>query len=63
MGLPWFINPHAALPTIERQWARYKQALAEANQPMPQSRPMILELSIAATRAAEWTRSQAIALY
>src|SRR5436305_4433610 len=50
MGLPWFINPHAALPTIERQWARYKQALAEANQPMPGSRPMILELSVAADR-------------
>jgi alkanesulfonate monooxygenase SsuD/methylene tetrahydromethanopterin reductase-like flavin-dependent oxidoreductase (luciferase family) len=50
MGLPWFINPHAALPTIERQWARYKQALAEANQPMPASRPMILELSLSATR-------------
>jgi alkanesulfonate monooxygenase SsuD/methylene tetrahydromethanopterin reductase-like flavin-dependent oxidoreductase (luciferase family) len=50
MGLPWFINPHAALPTIEAQWARYKQALAEANQPMPEARPMILELSVADTR-------------
>jgi alkanesulfonate monooxygenase SsuD/methylene tetrahydromethanopterin reductase-like flavin-dependent oxidoreductase (luciferase family) len=49
LGVPWFINPHAALPTIERQWARYKQALAEAGTPMPQSRPMILELSVAAT--------------
>src|SRR3982074_670301 len=35
MGLPWFINPHAALPTIERQWQRYKQTLAEANPPRP----------------------------
>ena len=39
MGLSWFINPHAALPTIERQWQRYKQALAEANHPMPAGAP------------------------
>jgi alkanesulfonate monooxygenase SsuD/methylene tetrahydromethanopterin reductase-like flavin-dependent oxidoreductase (luciferase family) len=50
MGLPWFINPHAALPTIERQWERFKQTLAEANQPMPAARPMTIELSVAATR-------------
>jgi alkanesulfonate monooxygenase SsuD/methylene tetrahydromethanopterin reductase-like flavin-dependent oxidoreductase (luciferase family) len=50
MGLPWFINPHAALPTIERQWQRYKQALAEANQPMPSQRPIALELHIGDSR-------------
>jgi alkanesulfonate monooxygenase SsuD/methylene tetrahydromethanopterin reductase-like flavin-dependent oxidoreductase (luciferase family) len=50
MGLPWFINPHAALPTIERQWDRYKQALAEADHEMPAARPIALELSVAPTR-------------
>src|SRR5579885_3637061 len=30
LGYPWFINPHAALPTIERQWGLYKEALAVA---------------------------------
>jgi alkanesulfonate monooxygenase SsuD/methylene tetrahydromethanopterin reductase-like flavin-dependent oxidoreductase (luciferase family) len=50
LGLPWFINPHAALGTIERQWHRYKQALAEANQPMPAARPIGLELHVAPTR-------------
>ncbi len=49
MGLSWFINPHAALPTIERQWQRYKQALAEANHPMPAARPIALELHVAPT--------------
>ena len=49
MGLPWHINPHAALPTIERQWQRYKQALAEADQPMPHTRPICLELHVAPT--------------
>jgi alkanesulfonate monooxygenase SsuD/methylene tetrahydromethanopterin reductase-like flavin-dependent oxidoreductase (luciferase family) len=49
LGYSWFINPHAALPTIERQWQRYRQALAEAGQPMPAARPMILELSVAPT--------------
>ena len=50
LGLSWFINPHAALPTIERQWQRYKQALAEASHPMPAARPIALELHVAPTR-------------
>jgi len=49
LGYSWFINPHAPLPTIERQWDRYKQALAEANQPMPAARPIALELHVAPT--------------
>ena len=49
LGLPWFVNPHAALPTIERQWERYEQALAENNHPMPGARPIILELHVAPT--------------
>ena len=52
LGLPWFVNPHAALPTIERQWERYKQALAEASHPMPAVRPIALELHVAATHEA-----------
>src|SRR5207247_10638028 len=46
-GYPGFVNPHAALPTIERQWERYTQALAEANHPMPNARPIALELHVA----------------
>jgi alkanesulfonate monooxygenase SsuD/methylene tetrahydromethanopterin reductase-like flavin-dependent oxidoreductase (luciferase family) len=49
LGLSWLINPHAALPTIERQWQRYRQALAEAGRTMPAARPIILELSVAAS--------------
>jgi alkanesulfonate monooxygenase SsuD/methylene tetrahydromethanopterin reductase-like flavin-dependent oxidoreductase (luciferase family) len=49
LGLSWFVNPHAALATIERQWERYKQALAEANRPMPAARPICLELHVAPT--------------
>jgi alkanesulfonate monooxygenase SsuD/methylene tetrahydromethanopterin reductase-like flavin-dependent oxidoreductase (luciferase family) len=52
MGLSWFINPHAALPTIERQWQRYKQALAEAGHPLPAARPICLEAHVAPTREA-----------
>ncbi|HLY47142.1 MAG TPA: LLM class flavin-dependent oxidoreductase [Stellaceae bacterium] len=47
LGYSWFINPHAALPTIERQWERYKQTLAEANHPMPAARPICLEAHVA----------------
>ncbi len=50
LGYPWFINPHAALPTIERQWGLYKEALAEAGHPLPAARPMIVELHVAPTR-------------
>lgn len=49
LGYPWFINPHAALPTIERQWGLYKEALAAAGHGVPAARPMILELHVAPT--------------
>jgi alkanesulfonate monooxygenase SsuD/methylene tetrahydromethanopterin reductase-like flavin-dependent oxidoreductase (luciferase family) len=50
LGYPWFINPHAALPTIGRQWGLYKEALAAAGHGIPAARPMILELHVAPTR-------------
>lgn len=50
LGYPWFINPHAALPTIERQWGLYKDALTEAGHAVPGARPIALELHVAPTR-------------
>src|ERR1700733_4142506 len=50
LGYPWFINPHAALPTTERQWGLYKDALAAAGHAVPAQRPMVLELCVAPTR-------------
>lgn len=50
LGYPWFINPHAALPTIERQWNLYKETLAGAGQPLPAARPIALELHVAPSR-------------
>ncbi len=50
LGYSWFINPHAALPTIERQWRRYRQALAAAGQALPAARPICLELHVAPSR-------------
>jgi alkanesulfonate monooxygenase SsuD/methylene tetrahydromethanopterin reductase-like flavin-dependent oxidoreductase (luciferase family) len=49
LGYAWLINPHAALPTIERQWQRYRQALAEAGHTLPAARPICLELHVAAS--------------
>jgi alkanesulfonate monooxygenase SsuD/methylene tetrahydromethanopterin reductase-like flavin-dependent oxidoreductase (luciferase family) len=49
LGYPWCINPHAALPTIERQWQRYNQTLAETGKAAPTTRPLILELHVAPT--------------
>lgn len=51
LGYPWFANPHAALPTIERQWGLYKAALAAAGHPLPAARPVTVELHVAPTRA------------
>jgi alkanesulfonate monooxygenase SsuD/methylene tetrahydromethanopterin reductase-like flavin-dependent oxidoreductase (luciferase family) len=50
LGYPWFINPHAALPTIERQWGLYTEALSAAGHGIPAARPMTLELHVAPTR-------------
>jgi alkanesulfonate monooxygenase SsuD/methylene tetrahydromethanopterin reductase-like flavin-dependent oxidoreductase (luciferase family) len=50
LGYPWFINPHAAMPTTERQWGLYQAALAAAGHQAPAARPMILELHVAPTR-------------
>jgi len=50
LGYAWFINPHAALPTIERQWRLYKDAAVKAGHPIPATRPSIQELHVAPTR-------------
>jgi alkanesulfonate monooxygenase SsuD/methylene tetrahydromethanopterin reductase-like flavin-dependent oxidoreductase (luciferase family) len=58
LGYPWFINPHAALPTTERQWGLYKEALAAAGHPVPAARPMVLELHVAETREVAFATAQ-----
>ena len=50
LGYPWYANPHAALPTIERQWQLYKQAMTKAGHALPAARPIALELHVAPTR-------------
>jgi alkanesulfonate monooxygenase SsuD/methylene tetrahydromethanopterin reductase-like flavin-dependent oxidoreductase (luciferase family) len=46
------INPHASLPTLERQMAIYRAALAEAGKPFPAEAPIFKECSVARTREA-----------
>jgi alkanesulfonate monooxygenase SsuD/methylene tetrahydromethanopterin reductase-like flavin-dependent oxidoreductase (luciferase family) len=58
LGYPWFINPHAPLPTIERQWALYKDALAANGHPIPAQRPIVFELHVAETREAAFATAQ-----
>jgi alkanesulfonate monooxygenase SsuD/methylene tetrahydromethanopterin reductase-like flavin-dependent oxidoreductase (luciferase family) len=58
LGYPWFINPHAAMPTTERQWGLYKDALAANGHAIPAARPMILELHVAETREAAYATAQ-----
>ena len=44
------INPHASLPTVERQMAIYRKALAEVGKPFPAEAPIFKECSVAQTR-------------
>lgn len=65
MGYPWLINPHAAMPTIERQWRLYRQTIEASGHPLPALRPAILELYVAPTReeAVETARPYLAAKY
>lgn len=44
------INPHASLPTLQRQMAIYRTALAEVGKPFPAEAPIFKECSVARTR-------------
>jgi alkanesulfonate monooxygenase SsuD/methylene tetrahydromethanopterin reductase-like flavin-dependent oxidoreductase (luciferase family) len=44
------INPHASLPTVQRQMAIYRKALAEVGKPFPAEAPIFKECSVARTR-------------
>jgi alkanesulfonate monooxygenase SsuD/methylene tetrahydromethanopterin reductase-like flavin-dependent oxidoreductase (luciferase family) len=46
------INPHATLPTLRRQMALYRTALADAGKPFPADAPIFKECSVARTREA-----------
>jgi alkanesulfonate monooxygenase SsuD/methylene tetrahydromethanopterin reductase-like flavin-dependent oxidoreductase (luciferase family) len=50
LGYAWFVNPHAPLATIERQWQLYQQAAAAAGHGLPGTRPIALECHVAPTR-------------
>ena len=49
LGLPWFVNPHATLETLERQTAIYKDGLEAGGKEMPPEMPIIKEMHIAPT--------------
>jgi alkanesulfonate monooxygenase SsuD/methylene tetrahydromethanopterin reductase-like flavin-dependent oxidoreductase (luciferase family) len=46
------INPHASLPTLERQMGLYRKTLAEVGKPFPAEAPIFKECSVARTREA-----------
>jgi alkanesulfonate monooxygenase SsuD/methylene tetrahydromethanopterin reductase-like flavin-dependent oxidoreductase (luciferase family) len=57
-GDAWLINPHASLPTLERQMALYRRALGAAGKRFPIDAPILKELRIAGTRRAALNESQ-----
>lgn len=50
-GDAWLINPHASLPTLERQMGLYRRALASAGKPFPSGAPILKEFRVGASRA------------
>ena len=57
-GFSWLINPHASLPTLERQMALYRRTLQAAGRPFPSDAPILKEFRIAATRRAALEESK-----
>src|SRR5437762_1670354 len=57
-GDAWLINPHASLPTLERQMALYRRALASAERPFSADAPILKEFRIAGTRRAALEESK-----
>lgn len=49
-GLPWYINPHNRLDTIERQMDIFREALDEGGHPPPEEIPMRREVFVAESR-------------
>jgi alkanesulfonate monooxygenase SsuD/methylene tetrahydromethanopterin reductase-like flavin-dependent oxidoreductase (luciferase family) len=57
-GDAWLINPHASLPTLERQMALYRRTLEAAGRPFPSDAPILKEFHIADTRRAALDESK-----
>ena len=57
-GDAWLINPHASLPTLERQMALYRRTLDSAGLTFPADAPLLKELRIGATRRAALDESR-----
>lgn len=48
MGDAWILNPHASLPTLERQMKIYREKLNKIRKRIPKELPIIKELYVAA---------------
>ena len=57
-GYPWLINPHATVPMVAEQFARYRDELQRAGQPTPPVLPMMRELYVAEDREKAFRESQ-----
>jgi alkanesulfonate monooxygenase SsuD/methylene tetrahydromethanopterin reductase-like flavin-dependent oxidoreductase (luciferase family) len=57
-GYPWIINPHATVPMVAEQWAKYKETLAQSGNPVPDTLPMMRELYVAEDRETAYVESE-----
>jgi alkanesulfonate monooxygenase SsuD/methylene tetrahydromethanopterin reductase-like flavin-dependent oxidoreductase (luciferase family) len=58
LGDAWLINPHASLPTLERQMALYRRTLESVGRTFPADAPILKEFRIASTRRAALDESR-----
>ncbi len=49
-GMPWLINPHATIGTVERQMGLFNESLDEHGQAAPDVVPLFRELAVGTTR-------------
>ena len=57
-GYPWLINPHATVPMVADQWTKYKSALDEFGNPVPDDLPMMREMYVAEDRETAYLESR-----
>ena len=57
-GYPWLINPHATVPMVADQWTKYKAALDEFGNPVPDDLPMMREMYVAEDRETAYLESR-----
>jgi alkanesulfonate monooxygenase SsuD/methylene tetrahydromethanopterin reductase-like flavin-dependent oxidoreductase (luciferase family) len=59
LGHAWFVNPHAALPTLRKQMDLYLRALRQSRRRRPEELPLFREAFVASSEDEAWSTAGA----